>query len=213
MLSLQVSHHITLLGPNKVRWCDDLSATITRTSGRCTSFKYSWWWALAPETCSDSAEIKPAQCCIKLVFYLTYTMMHGNTKLKYCITYTVVIWPHCIRTQRLRLSQIAGQRCRNAARGSDTRRLHALSGEHTDVARRFTWTVLPPSSTLEPTWRSTVMRTPWSVQVHLSTHRSGPEHVRISRAHRRTVRLGMETPPSANRRFRTRTGTGLANIS
>ena len=31
---------------------------------------------------SDSAEIKPAQCCIKLVFYLTYTMMHGSTKLK-----------------------------------------------------------------------------------------------------------------------------------
>jgi len=29
-----------------------------------------------------SAEIKPAQCCIKLVFHLTYTMMHGNTKLK-----------------------------------------------------------------------------------------------------------------------------------
>jgi hypothetical protein len=32
---------------------------------------------------SDSAEIKPAQCCIKLVFHLTYTMMHGNTKLKF----------------------------------------------------------------------------------------------------------------------------------
>ena len=31
---------------------------------------------------SDSAEIKPAQCCIKLVFHLTYTMMNGNTKLK-----------------------------------------------------------------------------------------------------------------------------------
>ena len=23
----------------------------TCTSGRCTSFKYSWWWALEPETC------------------------------------------------------------------------------------------------------------------------------------------------------------------
>jgi len=23
-----------------------------------------------------------AQCCIKLVFHLTYTMMHGSTKLK-----------------------------------------------------------------------------------------------------------------------------------
>jgi len=31
---------------------------------------------------SDSAEIKPAQCCIKLVFYLTYTAMHRNTKVK-----------------------------------------------------------------------------------------------------------------------------------
>ena len=31
---------------------------------------------------SDPAEIKPAQCCIKLVFHLTYTMMHGSTKLK-----------------------------------------------------------------------------------------------------------------------------------
>ena len=34
-------------------------------------------------TQSDSAEIKPAQCCIKLVFYLTYTTMHGNTKVKF----------------------------------------------------------------------------------------------------------------------------------
>jgi hypothetical protein len=34
-----------------------------------------------------TAEMKPAQCCIKLVFHLTYTMMHGNTKLKY--TYRV----------------------------------------------------------------------------------------------------------------------------
>ena len=31
---------------------------------------------------SDPAEIKPAQCCIKLVFHLTYTMMGGSTKLK-----------------------------------------------------------------------------------------------------------------------------------
>ena len=34
---------------------------------------------------SDSAEIKPAQCCIKLVFHLTYTLMHGSTKLKFTI--------------------------------------------------------------------------------------------------------------------------------
>ena len=31
---------------------------------------------------SDPAEIKPAQRCIKLVFHLTCTMMHGSTKLK-----------------------------------------------------------------------------------------------------------------------------------
>ena len=31
---------------------------------------------------SDSAEIKPAQCCIKLEFHLTYTVMHGSTNLK-----------------------------------------------------------------------------------------------------------------------------------
>jgi len=50
---LQVSHHISLLGPfgpNKEMWwltCNDN----TCTSGRCTSFKYSWWWAFAPEPC------------------------------------------------------------------------------------------------------------------------------------------------------------------
>ena len=57
----------------------------TCTSGRCTSFKYSWRWALAPETCRVTAEIKPAQCCIKLVFHLTYTVIHGNTTLKFRI--------------------------------------------------------------------------------------------------------------------------------
>ena len=38
--------------------------------------------ACARNMYSDSAEIKPAQCCIKLVFHLTYTMMRGSTKLK-----------------------------------------------------------------------------------------------------------------------------------
>ena len=53
VLSLQVSHHISLLGPfgpNKEMWwltCNDN----TCTSGCSTSFKYSWWWALEPETC------------------------------------------------------------------------------------------------------------------------------------------------------------------
>ena len=38
VLSLQVSHHITLL----IRRCDELTCNHnTRTSGRCTSFKYS----------------------------------------------------------------------------------------------------------------------------------------------------------------------------
>ena len=40
---------------------------------------------------SDSAEINSAQCCIKLVFHLTYTVMHGNTKLKFSgKTYLIV---------------------------------------------------------------------------------------------------------------------------
>jgi uncharacterized protein (UPF0276 family) len=76
VLSLQVSHHISLLGPkgpNKEMWWLTYNDN-TRTSGRCTSFKYSWWWALAPETCRVTAEIKPAQRCIKLVFYLSYTV-------------------------------------------------------------------------------------------------------------------------------------------
>ena len=53
VLSLQVGHHISLLGPsgpNKEMWWLTYNDN-TRTSGRCTSFKYSWWWALAPETC------------------------------------------------------------------------------------------------------------------------------------------------------------------
>ena len=42
------------------------SSGVFKTSIR---FKYSWWWALAPETCRVTLqEIKPAQCCIKLVF-------------------------------------------------------------------------------------------------------------------------------------------------
>ena len=44
---------------------------------------------LTPETCRVTAEIKPAQCCINLVFHLTYTVMHGSTKLKpaYIVVY------------------------------------------------------------------------------------------------------------------------------
>jgi len=41
---------------------------------------------------SDSAEIKPAQCCIKLVFHLTYTMMHGSTKLKFNVTIVIFVY-------------------------------------------------------------------------------------------------------------------------
>ena len=53
VLSLKVSHHISLLGPfgpNKEMWWLTCNYN-TCTSGRCTSFKYSWWRALAPETC------------------------------------------------------------------------------------------------------------------------------------------------------------------
>ena len=54
--------------------------TTTRTSNEnCTERMQS---SGTIRYASDSAEIKPAQCCIKLVFHLTYTMMHGNTKLK-----------------------------------------------------------------------------------------------------------------------------------
>ena len=41
---------IRVFGPNKEMWwltCNDN----TCTSGRCITFKYSWWWALASETC------------------------------------------------------------------------------------------------------------------------------------------------------------------
>jgi len=41
--------------------------------------------ACARNMYSDSAEIKPAQCCIKSVFHLTYTVMHGNTKLYFLL--------------------------------------------------------------------------------------------------------------------------------
>ena len=43
---------------------------------------------------SDPAEIKPAQCCIKLVFHLTYTVMHGSTKLKFhgCLYSVINVW-------------------------------------------------------------------------------------------------------------------------
>ena len=33
---------------------------------------------------SDPAEMKPAHCCIKLVFHLTYTMMHGKAQIRRC---------------------------------------------------------------------------------------------------------------------------------
>ena len=48
--------------------------------------------ACARNMWSDPAEIKPAQCCIKLVFHLTYTMMHGSTKLKFSIVITLFLY-------------------------------------------------------------------------------------------------------------------------
>jgi len=51
VLHQKSSHLLIMAGsPNKEMWwltCNDN----TCTSGRCTSFKYSWWWALASETC------------------------------------------------------------------------------------------------------------------------------------------------------------------
>ena len=60
------SHHL-------IWWCDDLPATITHVPVFAVPvFKYSWWWAPdARNMQSESAEIKPAQCSITLVFYLT----------------------------------------------------------------------------------------------------------------------------------------------
>ena len=52
---------------------------------------------------SDSAEIKPAQCCIKLVFHLTYTVMHGSTKLKFTFK---VFRTSLYKKKRLSKSQI-----------------------------------------------------------------------------------------------------------
>ena len=66
--------------PALIRRCDDLPATITHVPVAAV---------LVLNTPDDGrlrpkhAEIKPAQCCIKLVFHLTYTMMHGSTKLKF----------------------------------------------------------------------------------------------------------------------------------
>ena len=67
-----------------IRRCDDLPATITHVPvATVLVLNTPDDGRLRPKHVEDSAEIKPAQCCIKLVFYLTYTMMHGNTKLKF----------------------------------------------------------------------------------------------------------------------------------
>ena len=69
--------------PALIRRCDDLPAMITHVPvATVPVLNTPDDGRLTPETCSDPAEIKPAQCCKKLVFYLTYTVMHGNTKLK-----------------------------------------------------------------------------------------------------------------------------------
>ena len=46
---------------------------------------------LLPETCRVTAEIKPAQYCIKLAFHLTCTMMHGSTKLRLAGNYLLIM--------------------------------------------------------------------------------------------------------------------------
>ena len=51
IVSGQSSHLLIRAGgPNKEMWWLTWNYN-TCTRGRCTSFKYSWWWALAPETC------------------------------------------------------------------------------------------------------------------------------------------------------------------
>ena len=99
VLSLQVSHHISLLGPELrlSQMKHQLDATLCRFYFCRVTLHVSG--ACARNMQSYPAEIKPAQCCIKLVFHLTYTMMHGSTKLKFTLpnfraTYYQIIERH-----------------------------------------------------------------------------------------------------------------------
>jgi len=78
--------------PALIRRCDDLPATITHVPVAAV---------LVLNTPDDgrSAEIKPAQCCIKLVFHLPYTMMRGYTKLKLVLSFVFVLY--AVKTRAL----------------------------------------------------------------------------------------------------------------
>ena len=46
----------------------------------------STWVIVAGKSSHLLIRAETAQCCIKLVFHLTYTIMHGNTKSKHTAT-------------------------------------------------------------------------------------------------------------------------------
>ena len=83
MFRASSAHHqeyLKLQVPALIRRCDDLPATITHVPvGAVLVLNTPDDGRLTPETCRVTAEIKPAQCCIKLVFHLTEslsTFMH-----------------------------------------------------------------------------------------------------------------------------------------
>ena len=73
-------------GPNKEMWWLTYNDN-TCTSGRCTSFKYSWWWPLAPETCRVTMQkynlhsVASSWCFIWRILWCT------ETKLKFMLVY------------------------------------------------------------------------------------------------------------------------------
>ena len=49
--TIHINHNNILIQVSMLMLISYVFLQNTCTSGRCTSFKYSWWWALAPETC------------------------------------------------------------------------------------------------------------------------------------------------------------------
>ena len=89
VLSLQVrvgegipSQHAFSFGPNMEMWwltCNDN----TCTGGRCTSLNTPDDGRLRPKHVERPCRNKTCTVLHQVGFYLTYTMMHGNTKLKF----------------------------------------------------------------------------------------------------------------------------------
>ena len=95
----------------------------------------------------DSAEIKPAQCCIKLVFHLTYTMMHGSTKLKFCLS--LCRSPLGVRGNCIVRGKRGGNEPKYAfSRG--TERVMVCGGEHLE---EFVWLRRPRGEQVKPAFR------------------------------------------------------------